>query len=199
MPHRLILAICVLLPFSLDGCAYVDYQNTGKGQFTGSLDVRWVKPDQFIYIPNKDDPLRFARPNNKVIQPEKMSTDGGSVPRIFWSVKGYSPWGFAPAYIIHDWLFEAHHCKLPGYQEITLDESALILAEGVKTLMEDGLAPRDETTMWSIHEAVRSPIAKAVWEAPNECKAGKEAFAPPGSPPPGELIMRIELGKPSKP
>nr|WP_249779640.1 DUF1353 domain-containing protein [Bradyrhizobium sediminis] len=34
-----------------------------------------------------------------------MYTDGGSIPRIAQIFNGLSPWGFGPAYIVHDWIF----------------------------------------------------------------------------------------------
>src|SRR5262249_41845045 len=57
-------------------------------------------------------PLSF-RPSfmTTPIVPEDMFTTGGSVPRVFCSIPGLSPWGLGPAYIIHDWLFFVHRCK----------------------------------------------------------------------------------------
>jgi hypothetical protein len=44
-----------------------------------------------------------------VIQPMSMLTTGATVPRFFWSVKGFGAMDFAKSAVIHDWLFEAHH------------------------------------------------------------------------------------------
>lgn len=146
-------------------CAQIAYERTGKGEFVGDLDVRWNAPDCFIYIPSATNPFQFTASDKKVITPQAMYTDGGSVPRILWGIPGLSPWGYAPAYIVHDWLFEAHHQHNPEYQDINFDRSAEILAEGIKTLMENRAdVPKDTTIMWAIYEAVRTPIAKSLWD-----------------------------------
>src|SRR6266851_6434044 len=72
------------------------------------------------------------------IVPGLMYTDGGSIPRVFWSVPGLSPWAFGPAYIVHDWLFVVHRCHWPAppeVQAITFEQSAQILAEVGKSLV----------------------------------------------------------------
>jgi hypothetical protein len=81
------------------------YENSSTGKFEGAVDIRWLKPDLFLYVPNRTDPLRFTTAEGRVFEPKPMYTDGGSVPRLLWSVPGYSPWGMGPAYILHDWLF----------------------------------------------------------------------------------------------
>lgn len=177
-------------------CAQVIYERTKSGKFDGSLDVRWIKPDKFIYIPTKDDPLRFTTSDQKVIVARRMYTDGGSVPRLFWGVPGYSPWGYAPAYIIHDWLFEAHHCDIPEYRDITFGQSANILAEGIKTLMMSNTAPKDETTLWAIYEAVKTPIAKSVWDQTESCNPPIQTEGVDGAP--GELLFRVRIDSPQR-
>lgn len=94
-----------------------------------------------------------------------MYTDGGSIPRIFWWVPGYSPWGIGPAYIIHDWLFAAHHCSAAGYEQVHLEDSARILGEAIKTLMETHAVPKDETVFFNVVEAVKSSIAEHIWDS----------------------------------
>jgi Protein of unknown function (DUF1353) len=192
MMRRCLFAV-LLFATCLIGCSQYVYQHTSTGTFKGKLDVRWIEPDRFIYVPNTEDPMRFTTSQNKVIRPDKMYTDGGSIPRLFWSVPGYSPWGYAPAYIIHDWLFEAHHCELSEYKDVSFEDSARDLAEGIKTLMENGIAPRDETTLWAIYEAVLSPIAKAAWERPNACDRPKEVLFSPGRAAPGTLLFTIDM------
>ena len=167
------------------------YTRTKLGEFSGALDVRWIKPDRFIYVPNKDDPFRFKAGDGRLIVPATMYTDGGSIPRLFWNVPGYSPWGYAPAYIVHDWLFEAHRCKVPEYSNVTFDQSATTLAEGIKTLMESGVAPQDEQTLVTIYEAVRTPLARRIWDASNACNPPAGAGFSINDQPPGELLMTI--------
>lgn len=188
--HRTVLTLLPLLLCT--SCAQFTYERTESGKFEGSLDVRWIKPDKFIYIPSKEDPLRFTTPDRKVITPQKMYTDGGSIPRLFWSVPGYSPWGYAPAYIIHDWLFEAHHCNIPEYRDVTFDRSAGILAEGIKTLMVTNSAPKDETTLWAIYEAVKTPIAKSLWDKTESCNPPIQLMGV-GEEPPGELLFKVRI------
>jgi hypothetical protein len=171
-------------------CAYLTYNRTDIGKFEGGIDVRWIEPNKFIYMPTQD-PLKFTTSDKKVIVPRRMYTDGGSIPRLFWGVPGYSPWGYAPAYIIHDWLFEAHHCDIPEYRDITFDKSASILAEAIKTMMVTNKAPRDETTLWAIYEAVKSPIAKSLWDKTDSCNPPKEMMK--FEKPPGELLFRIRV------
>lgn len=185
---RVSLTLTLLLCAS---CAQITYERTDPGKFEGSLDVRWIKPDKFIYMPSKDDPLRFTTSDRKVIEPRKMYTDGGSIPRLFWSVPGYSPWGYAPAYIIHDWLFEAHRCDVPEYRDITFDRSAGILAEGIKTLMVTNTAPKDETTLWAIYEAVKTPVAKSLWDKAELCNPPIELMR--AEEPPGELLFKVRI------
>lgn len=164
---RLILLLSLTL--FVTGCADFVYWKTDIGEFKGKLDVRWVEPDRFVYVPNETDPLRFTTANGQQITPRLMYTDGGSIPRLFWGVPGYSPWGYAPAYIVHDWLFQAHQCQYTDVAWVTFDDSARILAEGIKTLMENQVAPKNETVLYSIYEAVKTPIAEKLWKAPDRC------------------------------
>jgi hypothetical protein len=108
------------------------------------------------------------------IVPETMYTDGGSVPQILWGIPGLSPWALGPAYIIHDWIFLVHRCSLPAPPEvkaITFEQSAQILAEVGKSLVEAGLIKdnRLEEIVW----AVRTKYALSLWErppTPRECE-----------------------------
>jgi hypothetical protein len=108
------------------------------------------------------------------IVPETMYTDGGSVPQILWGIPGLSPWALGPAYIIHDWIFLVHRCNLPAPPEvkaITFEQSAQILAEVGKSLVEAGLIKdnRLDEIVW----AVRTKYALSLWErppTPRECE-----------------------------
>ncbi len=77
---------------------------------SGTLLIQWVDGQNFIYVPDPHDPLRFRSRDSRDVVPKRMYTDGGSIPRLFWSVKGFSPWGYGPAYVLHDWLFHEHRC-----------------------------------------------------------------------------------------
>ena len=62
----------------LSGCGSVLYAKTAPGIFKGKLTVEWIAPNQFIYRPDKDEPLQFTRSDGTVIKPQLMYTDGGS-------------------------------------------------------------------------------------------------------------------------
>lgn len=165
---RRLTAALVLLPLALGGCATTFYARTGTGSFAGRLDVEWIAPNRFVYRPHPSDPLVYTTADGVKIQPRAMYTDGGSIPRLFWSTPLLGPWDFAPGYIIHDWLFVQHHCKDPGWEAVTFDRSAQLLAEAIKTQMVKG-ADADATVVWAIYEAVHSPVALRLWDS-GECQ-----------------------------
>lgn len=167
----------ILLSATLAGCsAHRAYEHTGVGQFDGVVEIRWLRPDRFLFVPKPDSPLRFKTADGQVLEPKAMYTDGGSIPRIFWSVPGYSPWGIGPAYIIHDWIFMAHHCGTAGYEQVDFEDSARILGESIKSLMEANIVPKDEAVFFNVVAAVKSPIAKRIWQK-GECDLPPDAVA----------------------
>jgi len=153
------LAIALLLT----GCAEYHYNKTKPGELKGKLTVEWIEPDAFIFRPDKNEPLTFTRYNKEKITPGLMYTDGGSIPRPLWAFRNYSPWGYAPAFIVHDWLFHMKHCQLPGNDKFTADEAAWVLSEVMKTMMEK--QGSDKLTLYAVFEAVRSPIAENLWNS----------------------------------
>ena len=97
-------------------------------------------------------------------QPEKFWTDGGSIPRWFWALKNYSPWGYAPSYIIHDYLFYTKDCDKPPGTNHTLETAANVISEVQKTMMESpDFKFGDKVTVYRIYLAVRSPWAADAW------------------------------------
>jgi hypothetical protein len=156
------------------GCA--SFTSYGDGILKGRVLVQWDRQDEFIYIkgtnPVSFRPSFFKGAHN--IVPETMYTTGGSVPQIFWGIPGLSPWALGPAYIIHDWIFLVHRCDLPAPPEvkaITFDQSAQILAEVGKSLVDAGLIKDNklEEIVW----AVRTKYAQSLWERPptqKECE-----------------------------
>ena len=169
------VALLVVSSFLLFSCSVQrSYEKTGVGRFEGVLEVRWLEPDRFLFVPNKNDPLSFTTADStREIKPGAMYTDGGSIPRIFWSVPGYSPWGIAPAYIIHDWLFMAHHCETDGYEDITFSDSYRLMGESIKTLMETDRVPKNESLFFNVVAAVKTPIAKGLWDT-GDCNLPEE-------------------------
>jgi hypothetical protein len=150
-----------LVVLCLSGCASIHYDKTKTGELKGKTIIEWIEPDKFIFRPDKDNPLTFTRHNKDKITPGLMYTDGGSIPRPLWAIRSYSPWGYAQAFIVHDWLFNMKHCQLPGYERYTVKEAAWVMSEIMKTMMEKyGV---DKLTLYTMFEAVRSPIAESLW------------------------------------
>lgn len=161
--RKLLLAIA--LAFGLTGCSDLTWQQTSAGQLKGKLVIEWINQDEFLFIPDPAQPLVFTRSNSEVIIPAAMYTDGGSIPVALRAVKSYSPWGYAPAFIVHDWLFTIKQCKLPGHEKLTLDDAANVLAEVLKTVMENPkYGGPNKLVHYSMYEAVRSNVAKDYWE-----------------------------------
>ena len=183
------LALALLAP----GCASYQYRHLMPGKFEGKVTVTWVEPNLFIYEPDPVTPLTYTAASGRKLVPTKMYTDGGSIPPFLWGVPGYSPWGYAPAYIIHDWLFEAHHCSYPGQGDTAFTESAELLAEGIKTLMESGKVPKDEFVEFSIYEAVSSSVAKNLWDN-GACNPPAEVMGPKAATG-RRVIFTLDMGK----
>jgi hypothetical protein len=165
----------------LVGCGQLFYSRTPTGSFAGRLTVEWIEPNLFIYRPDAASPLVYTTSAGRRIQPRTMYTDGGSIPRLFWSAPGLGPWDFAPGYIIHDWLFEQHHCKEGDWQQYDFARSAEVLAEAMKTQMVKAGKP-EPTILWAVYEAVSGDIARRLWDQ-GQCKPPVVApAAAPGFP-----------------
>ena len=167
-------SLATALAFCTTPCLADFYDTVKPGKLEGKLIVQWVEPDVFLFLPDTKNPLSFTRADGSKIVPGKMLTDGGSIPRPIWILRSYSPWGYAPAFIVHDWLFEQKHCKYEGHTKYTVSDAALIMAEVMKTMMEVKKVEVDRLTVWSMHTAVNSPIAVTLWEQ------GKCNPPPPG-------------------
>ncbi|MEI8717355.1 hypothetical protein [Mesorhizobium sp. ISC11] len=171
------------------GCSSVDYQKLVTGQLSGSLFVMWVGEGNnsgdgnFLFVPDPRDPLIFHRSDKgspgSTIQPGLMYTDGGSIPKIAQVFKGLSPWGYAPAYMVHDWVFIAHHCIVDGSTEyrfdqvrgVEFDDSAAILGEAIKALIKARQVAPDDVAPGAITAAVASVVAKNLWDEKGACQS----------------------------
>jgi Protein of unknown function (DUF1353) len=166
--RAIVAAATLFLPAFLPSCDSSSswfYDRTDTGSLKGKLIVEWIDQDKFIFLPDAQEPLTFVRKNKEVIRPERMFTDGGSIPTPLRAIKSYSPWGYAPAYIVHDWLFVMKHCKVSGFETYDLDKAATILAEVMKTVMENPkYGGPNKLVLYSIYEAVRTPVAKDYWD-----------------------------------
>ena len=148
----------------MSGCASAHYARTQSGTLSGRVIVEWRKPDLFVFRPDTGQPLTFVRKDGDVLKPGEMFTDGGSIPRPFWVLKNFSPWGFGPAFIVHDWLFHMHRCKLPGYEHYSVEAAATIMSEIMKTMMESpGFDYGSKTTVYLMYTAVETPTARDAW------------------------------------
>lgn len=145
MKHRSLFALALSLAFSLCSCAAHRFYGKvdGKGVISGHPCIEWRQPDKFVYVRSKNPEFSFKRSNGEVIRPGNIQTDGGSIPRILWSQKDFSPWTYAPAYLVHDWMYEAHRRKVPAgidatghHLFYTKEQADWIMAEIIKSQME---------------------------------------------------------------
>lgn len=152
-----------------------DYDQLEPGSLQGKLLVQWLEPDVFLFIPDKLSPLSFTRHNGDRITPKKLLTDGGTIPRPIWVFRSYSPWGYAPAFVIHDWIFHIKNCEKDNFEDYTLEIAAEIMGEVIKTMMESNKVEKDPLTVRLMTAAVSSPIAQTYWEN-GKCKPAPPAF-----------------------
>lgn len=135
----------------------------GTPSMSGTLLIQWVDGRRFIYVPDPQDGLRFRGRNGREIIPKRMYTDGGSIPRLFWSVKGFSPWGYGPAYVLHDWLFHQHRCgQDQPPNDYSLAQANQVLDDAIEILMTTQTVEGNEQTRRLIKWAVDN-FAQSAW------------------------------------
>jgi hypothetical protein len=180
--------LAVLLTICVAACGSFTYEGTPPGKIRGQLLVIWVGEDKFVYWPFTKDPLTFTlgpdlqqKLGFQTIRPGLMYTDGGSIPRPLRAFDGFSPWGYAPAYILHDWAFAAHYCIVQGtpdpndvieYEKIkrfAFEDSAALLAEVMKTLMVDDRVRTNAEAFNLISFGVDSVVARNLWDTKAAC------------------------------
>ncbi len=202
------------LAVSVAACGTVDYDTAPVGRFEGSLFVMWIGEGgssgdgAFVYVPNPAAPLTFTRSGGLPfgeIAPEMMYTDGGSIPKPAQLFRGFSPWGYAPGYMIHDWLFVARHCNLDGTPTnaerrmagMEFQTSANIMAETIKTLLLNNRISQNDIAPRAISSAVAGFISSRIWNEEGACAASRvseedrlaaEAGIPGSSVPLGEAV-----------
>lgn len=186
---------CLAVLLLLAGCGFVDYDDLPEGEFKGVLLVMWVGEGgpagdgRFVYLPHPDNPLRLIRGGSggslREIRPQIMYTDGGSIPRPAQLFTGLSPWGYAPAYMVHDWLFVARHCLTDGKatpEEQTVaamdfQESAEVIGEAIKSLIASGKVRQNDVAPRVIAGAVAGPVSYESWTARGACERVDPAHA----------------------
>jgi Protein of unknown function (DUF1353) len=145
------------------------------GDFTGEIILGWDDGIRFIYYPSDRYPLTYSFPEGHPlktsfgpIKPEAMYTDGGSIPRILWSVHGLSAWEYAPAYILHDWLFQRHYCFKDDFK-ITLEQAnavfrdALVLTD-LKLAENNKRAPQNRAQIRALIDGAVRSFSKTAWD-----------------------------------
>jgi hypothetical protein len=150
-------ALSVLTPVL--GPAY-DELLIGRFERLEAICLRWAAPDWFEFLP-QSPPFRYVRASGEKVEPGAMFTDGGSIPRAAQVLKSLSPWGYAPAYLLHDWEFDLHHARRSSK---SFEDVRNTMMEAVKTLMETGICPKDEQIFTLISAGITSPFARHVWE-----------------------------------
>jgi hypothetical protein len=81
-------------------------------KITGNYTLRPVGPRLFLYVPDAESPLTFTTDAGRVfVLSEMFETDLASIPRIFWTIPGFSPLDWVEAAILHDWLWEVRKGK----------------------------------------------------------------------------------------
>lgn len=177
----------LLALLAVSACGPASIKDAPSGEFQGALFVMWVGETQgglgdgtFVFVPSKD-PLMFKRKRPDatvpVIQPEMMYTDGGSIPQFAQVFRGFSPWGYAPAYMVHDWLFVARRCKDdPSASEaektagnMPFPETADVAEEAIKTLLATNTVAENDIAPVVISGIVAGPITRKLWDEPGQC------------------------------
>jgi hypothetical protein len=132
-----------------------------------NIRLRWVKPNWFEFIPRSSNPFRFVRASGQVIEPRRMFTDGGSIPRLLRWGSELDPWGFAPAFLLHDYAFDLHHCER---SDASFEDVRDMMMEAVRTLMSTGICPTSSIVFGMIYLGIDSIIARRLWNArPTSC------------------------------
>lgn len=139
----------------------------GKFNNLENIRLRWLIPRIFDFVPKKEEPFSFTRYNGQTITPRRMFTDGGSVPRLARWVAQLDPWEYTPAYFLHDWIFEMHHCNIvAGKPDVyTFNDATNILMEAIHTMDYGKIAPISDMVFHVIKFAVGSAVARSLWNA----------------------------------
>lgn len=161
----------------LAACTPVRVDELPQGRFSGEVVVVWVAEDRFVYAPVPGNGLRFRRADGTVVEPDMMYTDGGSIPRLVQLFDGFSPWGYGPVYVVHDWLFVARACageqadnpRVTGALALDFRDSFIIVGEMIRTLEETQIVPRRDFSPTAITSAVGGPISRRAWNQPGSC------------------------------
>jgi Protein of unknown function (DUF1353) len=161
---------------TLAGCASILARapSLKGGELSGKLALAWEDGYNFVAYPVAGDPLTYKLPAGHrlasllgEIKPELMFTDGGSIPRTFWSFRGLSPWEYGPAFILHDWIFSRHYCGKDTYP-VTLDEANDILLDAMilldkQVMKKHGKRPHNDGEVRQLIDAAVTGFSAEAW------------------------------------
>jgi len=148
------------------------YKQLKYGKYTTYANIK-VLPGKanFKFVKNASAPFfSYVTSSGKIITPGSTDSNLGSIPQFFQMFSVLTPSYYSLAYLIHDWLFKSHQ---EGSKDFTFEQTAEILAEGIKTLMEVGYydddgkliqLEQDEDALFLIYLAVLTPFARAIWD-----------------------------------
>ena len=180
MLRTILIAVCLVISCGMNGIAA---PQNARPAFKGTMLIQWTDEQRFIYVSSAADPLRFVTSGGIEVRPGRIYTDGGSIPRVFWSVKGFSPWGYGPAYLIHDWLFHQHRCGLDAVpNKFSMAQANVILDEAIGTLMKEKRVTTNSRTRALIKWAVDN-FAATAWNEPCDPEPPSESTKLGGTPP----------------
>jgi Protein of unknown function (DUF1353) len=144
------------------------------GELSGQLALAWDDGYTFVAYPVKGKELTYKFPKGHrlegalgEIRPKLMYTDGGSIPRTFWSFDGLSPWEYGPAFILHDWVFLRHYCDGQKYP-VTLEEANDILLDAMILLDKQvakrhGRRPHNKEDVRTLIDAAVTRFSANAW------------------------------------
>ncbi|HSQ57291.1 MAG TPA: hypothetical protein VLM40_16335, partial [Gemmata sp.] len=135
-----------------------DMQGEFLGTFNFDSQLQKRGEQEYLYVRDPVDPLRFRRSSGEIIQPGRMITDGGSVPRPAWVIPDINPYTYIKAYLVHDWDFLRHHCDATYGRNFEVVN--LTLGEGIYTLMRTGEVGTDWRKVELVYEAVSSFVGR---------------------------------------
>lgn len=148
--------------FQFDFISVFDNYQAGEFSHIENINLFWRAPDWFEYTPSALQEFRFRSHAGDIVTPGSMFTDGGSIPRVFWITKNLSPWGYLPAFLLHDWQFDQHHS---GTSAATFESVRDLMMEAVKTLMVSGVCPLSELDFNLIYHGINSAFARDIWNS----------------------------------
>ena len=156
---------CLLWSFAPNSATAAEKRSI-RPSMKGTLLIQWSDESRFIYTPDPKEGLSFRTRDGREIRPNRMYTDGGSIPRVFWSVKGFSPWGYGPAYVLHDWLFHAHRCGRDlAPNKYSMAQANEVLNDAIEFLIVNKKVSPNERARGLIKWAVDHFAGKA-WNEP---------------------------------